>query len=114
WPAFWLLNHEESGNNRPEIDILEAYAGGDGNSGWADGNGNPTAFASTVWPNGIANGGGLSKTIQNLGDLSGGFHKYGLKWEPSKITFYLDGKEVYSTDANLDKRMYILLDLWYG
>jgi beta-glucanase (GH16 family) len=114
WPAFWLFNHDGGGNYRPEIDILEAYAGGGPNSGWSDAALNPTAYAGTVWVNGIANGGGMSKTFQNLGDLSAGFHKYGLKWEPNKITFYFDGKEVYSANASMGERMYIILDLWYG
>jgi beta-glucanase (GH16 family) len=115
WPAFWLLNHDAADPYRPEIDILEAYAGGGANSGWSDDNMNPTAFASTVWPNGI-NGGGAAgtKTFQNLGDLSSAYHKYGLKWEPNKITFYLDGREMYAVNASMSSRMYILLDLWYG
>jgi beta-glucanase (GH16 family) len=115
WPAFWLLNHDDPHPMRPEIDILEAYAGGGPNSGWGDGNMKPTAFASTVWPTGIdsaPNAG--SKTFQNLGDLSAGFHRYAAKWEPNKITFYFDGKEIYSVNASMKKRMYILLDLWYG
>ena len=52
--------------------------------------------------------------IQNLGDLSSSFHKYGVKWEPNKITFYYDGQQVYSANVSMSDRMYILLDLWYG
>jgi beta-glucanase (GH16 family) len=115
WPAFWLLNHDDPAPARPEIDILEAYAGGAANSGWGDGNMNPTAFASTVWPTGIDSAPAAgSKTFQSLGNLSADFHKYGVKWEPNKITFYFDGKEMYSVNASMNKRMYILLDLWYG
>jgi beta-glucanase (GH16 family) len=100
---------------RPEIDILEAYSGGGANSGWGDGNMNPTAFAATVWPTGIDSAPAAgSKTFQGLGNLSAGFHKYAVKWEPNKITFYLDGNEMYSVNASMNKRMYILLDLWYG
>jgi beta-glucanase (GH16 family) len=114
WPAFWLLNHDQPHPHRPEIDILEAYPGGGPNSGWSDANLRPTAYAATVWPTGIENGLGGTKTFANLGDLSAGFHKYAVKWEPNKITFYFDGKEMYSTTASTDARMYILLDLWYG
>jgi beta-glucanase (GH16 family) len=115
WPAFWLLNHDDPAPARPEIDILEAYAGGGANSGWGDANMNPTAFASTVWPTGIDSAPAAgSKTFANLGDLSAGFHKYAVKWEPNKITFYFDGQEMYSVNASMNKRMYILLDLWYG
>lgn len=115
WPAFWLLNHDSAGNYRPEIDIMEAYGGAAPNTGWSDGMGNPTTYASTVWPQGI-NGGpqGGFKMHQNLGDLSNSFHKYAAKWEPNKITFYFDGKEVHTVNVSMKERMYILLDLWYG
>jgi beta-glucanase (GH16 family) len=115
WPAFWLLNHDDPAPARPEIDILEAYAGGGTSSGWSDSNLHPTTFASTVWPTGIDSAPAAgSKAFANLGDLSADYHKYAVKWEPNKITFYFDGKEMYSVNASMDKRMYILLDLWYG
>ena len=114
WPAFWLLNHDEPHPIRPEIDILEAYPGGGPNSGWGSADLKPTAYAATVWPRGIENGLAGTKTFANLGDLSAGFHKYAVKWEPNKVTFYMDGREMYSVAANMDKRMYILLDVWYG
>ena len=116
WPAFWLFNHEAGAHPyRPEIDILEAYAGGGPNSGWSDSSLRPTAFASTVWPNGIEGGAAAgTKTFANLGDLSAGYHKYAVKWEPNKITFYFDGKEMYSVNSSMSHRMYIILDLWYG
>jgi beta-glucanase (GH16 family) len=115
WPAFWLLNHDRQHPDRPEIDILEAYAGGGPNSGWSDANLKPTAYAATVWPRGIEGGPHAgSRTMQNLGDLSAGFHKYAVKWEPSRITFYFDGREVYAVNSSMNDRMYILLDLWYG
>lgn len=108
WPAFWLYNHDQA--DHPEIDIMEAYAGGV--SPWGDNNDHPTAYGSTAWPTG-PNGGSYFQ--QNMTpDLSAGFHKYGLKWEPSKLTFYFDGKQVYTVNASMSKRMYILLDLWYG
>jgi beta-glucanase (GH16 family) len=115
WPAFWLLNHDGAAPYRPEIDILEAYSGGGAGSGWSDANLHPTAYASTIWPNGIEGGSYAgTRTHQNLGDLSAGFHKYGVKWEPGKQTFYFDGKEVYSVNVSMGSRMYILLDLWFG
>jgi beta-glucanase (GH16 family) len=115
WPAFWLLNHDGNAPYRPEIDILEAYSGGGASSGWSDANLHPTTYSTTVWPQGIDGGpqGGF-KMNQNLGDLSAAFHKYGVKWEPNKITFYFDGKEMYSVNVSMSDRMYILLDLWFG
>lgn len=111
WPAFWLYNHDE-GNLRPEIDIMEAYAGGGPNSGWSDANFHPTAYAPTIWTGAPGVLGG-TKTISTA-DLSAGFHKYAVKWEPNKQTFYFDGKEVYSANVSMSRRMYLMLDLWYG
>ena len=109
WPAFWLFNH--IGTRRPEIDIMEAYAGGGPASGWSDANFHPTAYAPTIWID--ANRLGGTKTVQT-GDLSIGFNKYGLKWEPNKQTFYFNGKEVFTANVSMGDPMYIMLDLWYG
>lgn len=111
WPAFWLFDHP--GNDRPEIDIMEAYAGGGPDSGWSSADFKPTAFAATIWPNGSANASAGHKVLQTA-DLSAAFHKYGLLWEPNKLTFYFDGKPFYSVDQTMNHRMYIILDLWFG
>jgi beta-glucanase (GH16 family) len=115
WPAFWLLNHDGAHPYRPEIDVLEAYPGGGTSGGWGTSDLKPNAFRATVWPQGIEGGPeGGHHTLQNLPDLSQGFHRYAVKWEPNKITFYFDGKEFYSTNVSMKDRMYVLLDLWYG
>jgi len=114
WPAFWLYNHDdENGTFRPEIDIMEAYAGGGPESGWSDARLHPTAYAVTVWTGEPEVKAG-EKMLENLGDLSARFHKYALKWEPHKQTFYFDGKEVYSLNVSMPNRMYVMLDLMYG
>ncbi len=109
WPAFWLFNH--IGSRRPEIDIMEAYAGGGPASGWSDANFHPTAYAPTVWIDASRLAG--TKTILTS-DLSAAFHKYAVKWEANKQTFYFDGREVYSLAVTMPDTMYIMLDLWYG
>ena len=111
WPAFWLFNHD--GSTRPEIDIMEAYAGGGPSSGWSDANLHPTTYSATIWPTGSDAGNAGFKMITTP-DLSAGFHKYAMKWEPNKQTFYFDGKEVYSVNVTMSSRMYLMLDLWYG
>ncbi len=109
WPAFWLFNHID--NRRPEIDIMEAYAGGDQASGWGDGNNHPMAYGTTIWKDQSVNGGFKQNATP---DLSADFHKYGLKWEANKQTFYFDGKEVYSQEVSMGDPMYLMLDLWFG
>ena len=109
WPAFWLFNH--IGTRRPEIDIMEAYAGGGPNSGWSDANFHPTAYAATIWIDAGQLGG--TKTMVTS-DLSAAFHKYALKWEAGMQTFYFDGKPVYSKAVSMPDPMYLMLDLWYG
>jgi beta-glucanase (GH16 family) len=113
WPAFWLYNHDDPGNFRPEIDIMEAYAGGGPASYWSDANFHPTAYAPTVWTGAPGVLGG-SKMLTGLGDLSAGYHKYALKWEPGKQTFYYDGREVYTLNVTMPGRMYVMLDLLFG
>jgi hypothetical protein len=109
WPAFWLFNH--IGDRRPEIDIMEAYSGGGPSSGWSDANLHPTAFGATIWITLGQHGGG--KVLQTP-DLSAAFHKYGLKWEPNRLTFYFDGVAFYSANVSFNDPMYLMLDLWFG
>jgi len=47
-------------------------------------------------------------------DLSAAFHKYAVKWEPTRQTFYFDGREIYTLAVSMPDPMYIMLDLWYG
>lgn len=115
WPAFWLFNHINE--RRPEMDIMEAYAGGEG-WGFTDSNGvaRPTVYAPTVWE-------GLSDSNNRMlgsvmhdakTDLSEGFHRYAVKWEPNKQTYYFDGKEVLVLNISMGDPMYLMLDLWFG
>lgn len=111
WPAFWLFNH--IGSRRPEIDVMEAYTGGAAPWGVKDAAGiaHPTMYAVTIWKDATVQAG--FKKIATP-DLSKAFHKYALKWEPNKQTYYFDGKEVYSVNVTMSDPMYLMLDLWYG
>lgn len=109
WPAFWLFNH--IGTRRPEIDVLEAYPGGGPDSGWSDANLHPTAYGVTVWRDATSlAGSGKAQTP----DLSAAFHKYGVRWDNSRVTFYFDGKQIYSVNAKMRDPLYPVLSLWYG
>jgi beta-glucanase (GH16 family) len=111
WPAFWLFN--QIGEKRPEIDIMEAYASGEApwSAPGADGVPSARMYAPVVWNN-ADDRAGFAKIATP--DLAEGFHKYGVKWEPNRITFYFDGVEGYSVNASLSDPMYIILDLWFG
>jgi beta-glucanase (GH16 family) len=113
WPAFWLFNHV--GDRRPEMDVMEAYAGGNG-WGTIDANGvaRPTVYAATVWK-GDYDGQQVGMKMYDAGaDLSEGFHKYAVKWEPNKQTYYFDGKEILVLNTTMSDPMYLMLDLWFG
>jgi beta-glucanase (GH16 family) len=112
WPAFWLFNH--IGDRRPEMDVMEAYAGGAAPWGYNDANGiaHPTAYAPTVWKGPTELVG--TRQYDTGMDLSAGFHKYAVKWEPNKQTYYFDGKEVLVLNTTFSDPMYLMLDLWYG
>jgi hypothetical protein len=113
WPAFWLYNHDYADPYRPEIDIMEAYPGGGPNSGWSDANLRPTAYGATIWTGNPGAQGGY-KMVQAGVDLSAGYHKYALKWEANRQSFYLDGNLVYTTSVSMPDRMYILLSFQFG
>jgi beta-glucanase (GH16 family) len=118
WPAFWLYNHDQPDPYRPEIDIMEAYPGGGLSGGWGDASLNATNTAATIWtgnPGAQAGTKKLSETsIGSVSDLSMSFHKWALKWEPNKMTFYFDGIQYYTVNVSMSLRMYVLLDLYFG
>jgi beta-glucanase (GH16 family) len=111
WPAFWLFAHP--GNRRPEIDIMEAYPSAEG-WGFVDKTGiaRPNVYAATIWRTEGDQAG--QKMVSTGKDLSAGFHKYAVKWEPDKQTFYFDGREIWSRRIEMPDPMYIMLDLWLG
>ncbi|HEY8609346.1 MAG TPA: glycoside hydrolase family 16 protein [Noviherbaspirillum sp.] len=113
WPAFWLFNHINE--RRPEMDVMEAYAGGAAPWGFEkDGVAHPQAYAPTVWK-GDKEGQLVGTRQFDTGlDLSADFHRYAVKWEPNKQTYYFDGKEVLVVNVTMGDPMYLMLDLWYG
>ena len=113
WPAFWLFNH--IGDRRPEMDVMEAYAGGEAPWGFdVGGVPHPQAYAPTVWKGDYEGQMMGSRQFDTGMDLSAGFHKYGVKWEPGRQTYYFDGQEVMTVDVAMGDPMYIMLDLWFG
>ena len=62
------------------------------------------------------NGVGNHEYVYNLGfDASQSFHQYGFLWQPGKITWYVDGKAVYSATENIPTTPgKIMLNAWPG
>ncbi|HLJ22093.1 MAG TPA: family 16 glycosylhydrolase, partial [Stellaceae bacterium] len=98
WPAFWLL--KTTNTWPPEIDVLE-QAGGPS-----------TNVFNTVIDSGQPNKQGNT----NVGDTSAGFHDYGVLWTPQTITFYIDGRALFSapTPADMNSPMYMIANLALG
>ena len=100
WPAIWTL--PKSNAWPPEIDIME-------NLGHQ-----PTVVYLTYhW--GTSSNHQQSSSSYSGPDFSGGFHTFGIDWNSSGITWYVDGvqrKKVTSSITN--SPMYILLNLAVG
>jgi len=62
------------------------------------------------------NGKGDHEFMYDLGfDASQGFHRYGFDWQPGKITWYVDGKAVYSATQNIPTTPgKIMMNAWPG
>ena len=121
WPAFWLYAHPT--NDRPEIDIMEAYSGGGPSSGWSDGSLHPNNYGITLHKanadysyHEVPYAYKLTDFLPAV-DLSAGFHKYAVHWDANEIRFYFDGAQIgptYLNDGYFSKPMYVLLDVWLG
>jgi beta-glucanase (GH16 family) len=103
WPAFWLLHNQENGT-RPEIDVVELI--GD----------KPEVVYQTYH---YFDNWNLRSTpsYQAWGpDYSQSFHTYGMKWEPGRISWYVDGRVTNTfSDSNVSSEdMYILVNLAVG
>jgi beta-glucanase (GH16 family) len=101
WPAFWML--PASNEYTSELDIFEMLGQ------------DPSTVYSSVHG---SNAGVWSTNTQtlNVPDTSAGFHTYGVDWEPTTTTFYMDGVEIASvpTPASMDSPMFMLLNLAVG
>lgn len=101
WPGFWML--PVGGGWPPEIDVLEVL-GDDTDGYWA------TLHS------------GVNKKDEEIQgrvravDLSRDFHTYGMLWKADEITWYLDGRKVFSaaTPKDFHVPMYLLIQLAVG
>ena len=100
WPAFWML--PASNIYTSELDIFEVVD-------------NPSQVFSTTHGSTGGQWGSDSQAF-NTANTSTGFHTYGVDWEPTTTTFYMDGVKLGSapTPASMDTPMFMLLDLAVG
>jgi beta-glucanase (GH16 family) len=91
WPALWML--PVNGLALPEIDIVEKASPDPRNAGvfYHPVSGKPQGY------------------VVPTGDLSVGWHTFGLNWEPSLLTWFIDGQPVLTVTTNVpDQPMYLL------
>ncbi len=62
------------------------------------------------------NGIGTHEYMHDLGfDASQGYHTYGFDWQPDHITWYVDGKAVYTANSNIPSTPgKIMMNVWPG
>lgn len=102
FPAFWLM--PETGQTwLPEIDILEMVGHKPDEIWmvlhWIDDNDElVNVHSSYKGP-----------------DFSGNFHTFGIEWSPERITWFIDGKERFTTSAFIpEEEMYLYLNTAIG
>ena len=103
WPAFWLISNTGglSSQERPELDVIEHISSTPDKARFAGHYLNPNPRFNQV------------KQVTNLGSPSG-FHTYSMKWSPSGIKWYLDGRQVKSTSNTTNVPMHLHLNLAIG
>lgn len=101
WPAFWLLSPEQ---RPPEIDIMEIL-GKQPNRvqlhyHYVDSTG-VEQDSGAYWDN---------------GDFSAGWHTFGLEWQPTSLSWYVDGvqRRVYADSYVAAEPLYLILNLQVG
>jgi len=101
WPALWLL--PVSGTATPEVDIVE-LVGQD-----------PTVAHVTLhWTSALGSR-RQDGTIVKGTTWTTAWHDYALLWEPGRLTWYYDGRAVWSTTSQVPSQpMYIVATLAVG
>lgn len=101
WSGLWLLPADNSWP--PEIDVVELL-----------GHQPSTIYVST---HSKASGKREARTLPlSVGDVSSGFHVYGVSWRQDEIRYFLDGRLIASlpTPTDMHKPMFLLANLAVG
>lgn len=102
WPAFWMLPEESAYGSwaaSGEIDILEAVNLGVECDDCEEGGENTilgTLHFGGEWPENDLH----STEVSMPAVLDGGFHTYGVIWEPGKFTWTFDGEPYATAEAD--------------
>ncbi len=108
FPAFWLVPENMNTGIDTEIDIMEGQGS------------NSSVYWTTLHSRDYATGGGTSGQLGAVvpagTDLSKAYHRYGVDWQASRTTFYLDDTAVFSaaTPSDMHVPMYIIANLALG
>ena len=91
WPAFWMMapgvsKVGDEGRDGTEIDIVEIP--------WRDGK-----ITMNLHWDGYGKDHKKAGTSLTRAGLTAGFHDYGLLWTPTEYVFYVDGTEVWRSQA---------------
>jgi autotransporter-associated beta strand protein len=112
WPAFWSLQDGWP----PEIDTMEFVRNGPGSA-----NTSPNNYVANVHFKNASNQNASSWSgfkNANVGDLTAGFHNFGVRWTDSSLTWYVDGNVFHSYTGSAAiaqmERMYLILNLGIG
>jgi beta-glucanase (GH16 family) len=87
WPAFWLLGANFPTLGWPasgEIDVMEHVGRA------------PNQVFSTIHAPAYNGGGGIGSPFTINGDFAAAFHTYGMDWDASHMTFYVDGNPFFT------------------
>jgi beta-glucanase (GH16 family) len=101
WPAFWLLPKRATWP--PEVDVFEAS----GTRPYGIKHGAVEKPRSATTPGGM--------WIEQIIDISDGFHIYGMEWSRDNIVYFIDGKKSFEYGPHtIHEDMYLLANLALG
>jgi beta-glucanase (GH16 family) len=89
WPSLWMLPDQEKYGDWPgsgEYDVIEV-----------SGNDPYTGYFTAHWGGNGPCGHACNFQIKPIADVSSGWHTYGFDWEPTGLTWYVDGKQIGNT-----------------
>ena len=101
WPAIWLC-HANNVTSADELDIME-FLGGD------------VSRVCQTYHFGATAPSGQNQVSPKNSDWTNDYHLFQMKWEPGRLTYYIDNVQTGSWTASVPARpMYIMLNFDVG